>query len=209
MGKISRDFQRKKIYDAQRSIWDYRMPPVGDGSLRDIADFITRIMHTTTWERLCMKYGRRLSRPFAVVETGTKTATCSTAMLTFPNYKKTMKIDGYNLCQPWVICHEVAHMAVFHLVYTRMGHVAPHGPEFADAYVDLALEMLGVREGNRLYEAFDDYGVVQHVSSFSLPSEREIENFYQDYDESWYLAKYRETGKAIVVGGADIMGARG
>ena len=203
MAKIARDFQRKKVYEAQRSIWDYKMPPVGNGSLQDVAGFVMQVILTLMWERLCLKYGRRVMRPFTVVEAGRKAASCSTDTLTFPSYERTME-QGYNMRQPWVICHEMAHMAIFHLLYTNMGSVSSHGPEFADAFVDIVREMLGYHEGDRLYEAFERHGVRQHVDSFRVPSPCKIENFYREYDESRYLARFRDAGKAIMVGGDDL-----
>ena len=201
MGNVARDFQRKKVYTAQRSIWDYQMPPVGNGDLDDVRDYVIEIMASSCWDRLCRKYGRRPSRPFAIVETGRKSAMCSTAILTFPSYEKTM-VHGFNMRQPWVICHEMAHMATFHLVYTNIGKVAPHGPEFADAYVHLVTEMLGNTEGMRLYEAFERHGVKHQVNSFKVPTDAQIEAFYGEYGETWEINRYKNSGKAVIVGDA-------
>ena len=199
MGNVARDFQRKKVYTAQRSIWDYQMPPVGNGDLDDVRDYVIEIMASSCWGRLCRKYGRRPTRPFAILETGRKSAMCSTAILTFPSYEKTME-KGYNIRQPWVICHEMAHMATFHLIYTNLGKVAPHGPEFADAYVNLVTVMLGNTEGMRLHEAFERHGVKQQVTSFKIPTDAQIEAFYREYDETWEINRYRNSNKAVIVG---------
>ena len=205
MCKIARDFQRNKVYAAEGSIWNDQMPPVGSGSLLDVRDYAQEIMMSDSWARLCRKYGRCTTRPFVVMESGRTRVMCTTAAIRFPSYEASIE-KGFNMRQPWVICHEMAHMATFHLLYTQKGQIAAHGPEFADAYVDLVTGVLGKNEGKRLFDAFERHGVKQKVTAVNVPSNEQMEDFYLEYDESWKLERYVEYGKALMVGGAQDSG---
>ena len=200
MGKIARDFQRNKVYAAQESIWDYQMPPVGSGSLLDVRDYVLKIMTSDSWTRICEKYGRCPTRPVVVMESGRTRASCSTATITLPSYEATIK-KGFNMRQPWLICHEMAHMATSHLIYTHMGQIASHGPEFADAYVNLVTGNLGKTEGERLFKAFERRGVKQEVIGFNIPTDAQMADFYLLYDESWKIKWYKNSRKIAVAGG--------
>ena len=201
MDKEACDFQEKSVGLAEASTW-LEIKRVF-GSLLEIRDYVHKIMMSDSWSRICRKYGRLPSRPVAVAENNTNSVWHSTAILMFASLKSNTfsdTIDAIYVRQRWFICHQMAHMATGHLVYTHLGKVAVHGPEFADAYLNLVIEMLGVAEGARLLAAFERYGVKHEVTSFDAPTSAQMEAYYRENDDSWRLKRLKNISKAIIVG---------
>lgn len=127
-----RDFQRQKVYDAERQ-WGYDKTVnkfhAREMTLEEIYDVVVKMFESREIKkRITLKNGK-----------GCRRATCSSGkfevVLTFPKWARQMP----------TVCHEVAHA----VAYDHM-----HGPEFCRAMLKLVRDFIGGPQASLLQKFY-------------------------------------------------------
>ena len=136
----TRDFQRKRVYDAERDLFPVeRFPP--DLSLWECEQLLHRMYRDTRYRDM---EKARASVPVLKDGRGRRRAGYSRPkhVISLPRYYR----------KAWVVAHEVAHTFVDH------NRVPGHGEEFMAVYIDLLERYCGM-DGARLLGHFTERGV--------------------------------------------------
>jgi putative metallohydrolase (TIGR04338 family) len=150
-----RDTQRSKLYKAEDAVFlahrpNTRPPSPDFRSVDECQKFVNKVMRSKLWKELApddfwtyatvgwpwitVTDGRGRSRAAAVV---------SHYEIALPRWSRNR----------WTILHELAHFAV------DLETQAPHGPQFASAYVRLVERFIGPVEAFCLERSFVDHNV--------------------------------------------------
>jgi len=125
-----RDYQRKKVYDAEElcSFWN-KLDILSFSKIEDLVDRITKLFGI----KLPSIYFGDKKSPLIAYATTTK------LVLPFPISKSV----------PF-ICHEMSHVINY-----QLGPADHHGPYFAKAYLEVVKQFMGNSEFVELQQAFD------------------------------------------------------
>ncbi len=132
-----RDNQRSRVYRAEETVdWE----ALGAGAMLDLEACrrLAREISSSSWWRAAF--------PGATVEVpvrdgrGRRRAGAGPGYITLPRWSR----------RPWILCHELAHIAVTPL----LPQIEPHGREFCRAYLDLVGRQWGHPARQALTEAF-------------------------------------------------------
>lgn len=140
---LRRDAQRSKVYAAERAV-DWKLysieadVPVEDGSIEAAARYIKRVMATETWKKVCGKANTVRKQVDVVAGAGSN---ASANRVTLSRWGR----------RPWVILHELAHVA------TDVG--ANHHWPFCATYVELVSMFVSRAAADALEAEFKRKGI--------------------------------------------------
>lgn len=126
-----RDSQRSKVYAAERTVW-WNTPRV-DRTLGDVQEFVDRVL---TRKRVVKRFGQKKARITAARRGGSSYVFVGSNVI---------HLNPEHASNTQLVLHELAHV---------LAPFSSHGHEFADAYLFLVREVMGVEIGDRLKAAF-------------------------------------------------------
>lgn len=130
----ARDSQRQRLYDAENLMPEY-YHKIGRGSLAEAEAFVAMVLGTTWWQ----SHPHHLPRLRITGGAKHGLANRGKARIALPPFARTK-----------LIClHELAH-----ILTPVTADVAAHGPEFAQAYIDLVGQFMGEDVARRLRAVF-------------------------------------------------------
>jgi hypothetical protein len=140
-----RDTQRSKLYDSEHQVFRYDR------------DFTT-VRQAQKWSNSITgsRWWKGLGGPsFVLIKQTRSDANTSTAL----GRRNEIKLAP-GMMSKWVLLHELAHIAMFHIARNRPSH----GPEYALVYRRLIEEFLGDEWRQHLGVAFERNGVKSSTS---------------------------------------------
>ncbi|RME32926.1 MAG: hypothetical protein D6786_09110 [Gammaproteobacteria bacterium] len=137
-----RDNQRSRVYRAEEAVdWQALGAdlPLELAAARELVDRTT----SSDWWRA--RFPGAATRVPVRDGRGRRRAGAGPDFITLPRWSR----------RPWIVCHELAHVAVVPL----LPHIEPHGREFCRAYLDLVGRQWGAEARQALAAAFAAGGV--------------------------------------------------